>query len=339
MIYTASIRKIVHSDPAEREELLLFLKKHSLGYEDDIDAAYGLFDGDGSLHGCGCAAGSLLKCFAVDESLRGQNALGLLISRLVQNRFSKGIYDLSVITRVKNEPLFTACGFFPVVRTSTLVLLENRPDGPEQFVRPFWESGDEDRRVGAVVMNANPFTLGHRALAEYAAAHCDVLHIFVVEEDRSQFSAGVRLRLVREGIADLSNVRVHPSGRYIISSSTFPTYFLKDGESAAALQCELDITLFAERIAPTLNITQRFAGEEPFDPITACYNSAMARILPAHGIEFMVIPRVAWQDQPVSASRVRALLAKGQYSEAMALVPNPTQRYISELQEANHESL
>lgn len=44
--------------------------------EDDIEAAFGIFDLDETLWGCGCAAGSLLKCFAVDESLRGQNALG-----------------------------------------------------------------------------------------------------------------------------------------------------------------------------------------------------------------------------------------------------------------------
>lgn len=324
--------------PAENAVMLRnFLAHHSLGYETDIDAAFGIFDENDTLCGCGCAAKSLLKCFAVNESLRGQNALGVLISRLVQDRFSKGYYDLRVITRVHNEPLFAACGFYPVVRTDALVLLENRPDGPRRFAQPFFERGDENKTVGAIVMNANPFTLGHRALVEYAAVRCDALHLFVVEEDRSLFPTDVRFRLVQEGTADLANVRVHLSGQYIISSATFPTYFLKNGESAAALQSALDITLFASSIAPVLHITRRFAGQEPLDPITGCYNDAMRDILPRYGIEFIEIPRLALSDVPISASRVRALIENQQYCEAQMFVPEPTRRMIKSL-EAEHES-
>ena len=245
------------------------------------------------------------------------------------DRFAKGYYDLRVITRAHNEPLFAACGFYPVVRTDALVLLENRPDGPRRFAQPFFARGDEDKTVGAIVMNANPFTLGHRALVEYAAAHCDVLHLFVVEEDRSLFPTAARFRLVEEGTAELANVRVHLSGPYMISSATFPTYFLKDGESAAALQSELDVTLFASAFAPALHITRRFAGEEPLDPVTSIYNSVMARILPRYGIEFVTIPRLALGGAPISASCVRALMREGRYEEAKSLVPEPTRRAIS----------
>ena len=55
---------------------------------------------------------------------------------------------------------------------------------------------------GAVVMNGNPFTLGHRHLVEEAARRVDTLYVFVVREDRSAFSFDVRLRLVREGTSD-----------------------------------------------------------------------------------------------------------------------------------------
>lgn len=92
-------------------------------------------------------------------------------------------------------------------------------------------------------MNCNPFTKGHLALITYAARACDLLHIFVVEENRSQFPFADRLRLVREGTDHLANVIVHPSGPYMISNATFPTYFLKEGEDAAKIQSELDITL------------------------------------------------------------------------------------------------
>lgn len=313
----------------ERADLTDFLSRHGLHFEDDIEFACGIFDADDRLCGCGCAAGSLLKCFAVEEELRGQNALGLLVPALTADRFAAGYYDLFVITRLHNEALFSACGFFPVVRTDALVMLENRPNGPECFAAPFLEDADTGKRVGSIVMNCNPFTLGHRALIEYAAAHCDILHLFVVEENRSEFPTETRFRLVREGTADFSNVRVHLSGHYMISAATFPTYFLKAGEDAAALQTELDIRLFAERIAPALHISVRFAGEEPLDPTTAAYNAAMRRILPKHGIEFLEIPRRESNGSPISASRVRTLLhEKGVCPEVLALVPETTARYL-----------
>lgn len=337
MIEDFSIRPVPLRYASDRQELKNFLARQGLRFEADIETAFGVYDAEDRLTGCGCAAGPLLKCFAVSEELRGQNALGPLVSALVQDRFLQGHYDLYVITRIKNVPLFEACGFFPVARTAEIAMLENRSDGPETFAKPFFEMGDEGRTVGAIVMNANPFTLGHRHLVEKAAGQCDVLHVFVVEEDRSFFPARDRLALVREGTADLTNVRVHLSGRYMISAATFPTYFLKENEDASRLQGGLDAVLFAERIAPALHITKRFAGEEPLDPVTAGYNRALADILPQHGIEFTVIPRLEKDGAPVSASRVRALLEeKGACGEALALVPPVTQRYLSERYGARH---
>ena len=70
----------------DKQMLTDFLAKHHLNYEDDIEAAFGVFDTDENLTGCGCCAGNLLKCFAVDESLRGQNALGSLVSKSLRAR-------------------------------------------------------------------------------------------------------------------------------------------------------------------------------------------------------------------------------------------------------------
>ena len=117
----------------------------------------------------------------------------------------------------------------------------------------------------------------------------------------------------------------------MISSATFPAYFLKAGESKARLQSELDITLFAQRIAPVLHITRRFAGEEPLDSTTAVYNQTMERLLPQYGIEFVQIPRIAQGGAVISASRVRRLLrGKGVCEEVLSLVPEITGRYLRE---------
>ena len=339
MIEDFSIRPISLRYDTDRQELVHFLAAQGLRFEADIETAFGVYDEADRLMGCGCGAGPLLKCFAVSEELRGQNALGPLVSALVQDRFLHGHYDLYVITRTKNVPLFTACGFSSVAETADIAMLENRPDGPEAFAKPFWQTVDESRTMGAIVMNGNPFTWGHRHLIETAAGRCDALHVFVVEEDRSFFPAEDRLALIREGTADLTNVRVHLSGRYIISAATFPTYFLKENEDAAQLQSELDATLFAKHIAPALHIAKRFVGEEPLDPVTAAYNRALAAVLPANGIEFIEIPRLSQNDAPISASQVRVLLnEKGLCPEVFSLVPPVTQRYLSERFRVTHGS-
>lgn len=317
--------------PQDRELLTRFLTQNHLACEADIQTAFGIFDENDTLSACGCAAGSLLKCFAVTPELRGQNALGPLVSALVQERFAAGFYELFLVTRTKNEAMFSNCGFFPVAHTEQLVLLENRPNGPQAFTASMRQPEDMGKIVGAAVMNCNPFTLGHQALAEYAASHCDVLHLFVVEENRSEFPTDVRLRLVREGTAHLPNVRVHLSGHYMISDATFPTYFLKAGEDASALHSELDLTVFAQCIAPALGIAKRFVGQEPLDSTTSCYNRTMQRILPPYGIAICEIPRREQNGQIISASRVRALIKQGAWKEALSLVPEPTARYLKHL--------
>lgn len=135
-------------------------------------------------------------------------------------------------------------------------------------------------RIGSIVMNCNPFTNGHRYLIEESLRYVDLLIIFVVEEDKSVFTFDERLVLVNTGVSDLSNAMVVPSGQLILSQRTFPEYFLKVEDEDIVRNVEYDITLFAEQIAPRLNITYRFVGEEPRDAVTNEYNLAMKRILP-----------------------------------------------------------
>ena len=150
----------------------------------------------------------------------------------------------------------------------------------------------DNKIIGAIVMNCNPFTLGHRYLIEYASKKVDFLYIFVVEEDRSFFPFKDRLNLVKKGTADIKNVYVTRSGKMMISSITFPGYFVKDNPDATAVDSSTDVEIFARYIAPAFNISIRFAGEEPFDIVTRNYNEEMKIILPKCGITFMEIPRL-----------------------------------------------
>ena len=160
-----------------------------------------------------------------------------------------------------------------------------------------------------------------------------MLHIFVVEEDRSAFPFTDRLELVKQGTADLANVRVHAGGSYIISEATFPRYFLKATDDAAVMQTELDAEVFARGIAPALNITKRFVGTEPNCGLTDQYNRSMQKVMPKYGIELVEIPRVESGDAAISASRVRAVLLESEDLDQLApLLPDTTLAYLKSQQ-------
>lgn len=187
-----------------------------------------------------------------------------------------------------------------------------------------------NRNIGAIVMNCNPFTLGHQYLIEFAAAQVEILIIFVVEENKSYFEFDDRIKLVKSGTRHLNNVYVIPSGRMIISTVTFPGYFLKDTPEAVNLDTSLDVSIFGKYIAKAFHIQTRFVGEEPFDIVTRNYNESMKRILPLYGIRLVIIPRKESEGEPVSASRVRKLLEEKDFSGIRQLVPETTYQFLED---------
>lgn len=182
--------------------------------------------------------------------------------------------------------------------------------------------------VGAVVMNCNPFSKGHRYLIEQAKQKVDVLIIFVVEEDASLFPFEERFELVQEGVKDLENVIVVPSGEFILSRNNFCEYFSKTESKTLARNADYDINIFAEYIAKMLHITHRFVGEEPEDSVTKVYNETMKRILPQKGIVYVEIPRIKSEKEIVSASRVRKYLKNAENDKAFSMLPETTIRYL-----------
>ena len=205
--------------------------------------------------------------------------------------------------------------------------------GSENFSNPDLETYKETLRakrikIGALVMNCNPFTLGHQYLVEYAAARVVKLYIFVVEEDKSEFPFADRIELVKQGVKNFPNVEVLPSGKFIISQQTFSGYFNKAELQDVQVDSSEDVEIFGKEIAPTLGITIRFAGEEPKDNVTRQYNETMKKILPHYGVEFCEIPRKEFGDEPISASSVRAALKVGDFDKIRNLVPDTTFLYL-----------
>ena len=184
--------------------------------------------------------------------------------------------------------------------------------------------------VGCIVMNCNPFTLGHEYLVEYASSRVNKLYIFVVEEDRSQFKFADRFKLVQEGTKIFPNVEVIPSGQFIISQQTFSGYFNKESLQDVQVDSSEDVEIFAKEIAPTLGITVRFVGQEPEDTVTNQYNENMKRILPQHNIEVCEIPRREINGEVISAKRVRSALEANDFDKIKLLVPKTTYNFLVE---------
>lgn len=177
---------------------------------------------------------------------------------------------------------------------------------------------------GVVVMNCNPFTLGHRYLIEQAAKQVERLFVMVVREDCSLFAYAERKAMVEQGVAHLENVTVIDGSEYAISQATFPTYFLKRLDDAADTQMLLDLDLFRRHIAPALGATVRFVGTEPTDRLTRRYNQLMHEVL----ADVRETARLEKKGNAVSASRVRKAMEQGDMSTIRKLVPPTTLPYI-----------
>lgn len=322
------LRSFVLSYPPDREELEQFLSSRGLAADADIDYAVALCEGP-NIAGVGALAGYVLKDIAVAEAYEGTGVASAVVSHLLAEEMRRGVSHLFVFTRPESERAFSSFGFTVVERVENrVVLLENRPAALAEYLAGLGTPAPGERTTGSVVVNCNPFTLGHRHLIRTAASACDELHVFVVDEDRSLFPAATRFQLVREGVRDLPNVTVHHGGKYIISSATFPSYFLREPGQIVETHARLDLTIFGRKIAPALGITRRFVGEEPYDQVTGIYNRIMKQMLAGFGIEVTEIPRLAHAGAPISASSVRKAIKENDLSLAKALVPPSTYEFL-----------
>lgn len=309
-------------------------------------------DGDEILAGGGLD-GNVIKCVAVSESARSEGLMNILVSRLIAIAREEGRESVKAFTKPENEGIFKSLGFTLLASSPKAILMENGSGGLPEY-RKYLESLARPGRNGAIVMNANPFTKGHRYLVEQAASLVDNLYVIVVREDRSRFPYAERKAMIDAGCAGLDNVIVCEGSDYAISAATFPTYFLKKLDDATDTQIALDLDLFVNHIAKPLGVTVRFAGSEPEDALTRRYNELMAEILPGTSvavvrqdhqpdselvegsavrqarrpIDFVEIPRLEQNGNPISATSLRRALDKGNLKEAMEYIPKSTVPYL-----------
>ncbi|MDO3379547.1 citrate lyase ligase [Geoalkalibacter halelectricus] len=322
MVFAMVTELLSESDRIRARRLI---EAAGLRFEDDFDNLLGVFEGR-ELAGVGARAGNLFKMLVVAPEFQDGPTLGALVTELMRAGGHAGHDVFFILTRPQSVYSFQALNFEPLVHHPQTTLLEFG-GGLRRYLNRHaaWVAPGTN---GALVMNCNPFTRGHRFVIEHAARQVDTLYIFVVREDRSVFPFAVRKRLVEEGTAHLRNVRVLDSSHYAVSSLTFPAYFLKDAEEASQVQMEVDALLFARKIAPFFAIHKRFVGSEPYCRTTRLYNDTLQRLLPLQGIAVEEIDRVRAAEDAISAYRVREALRNEAYETVRLLVPDTTYRFL-----------
>ena len=331
---TIDIQELPLSVPAIRRQVEDFLGSNGLRLG-EVDLYLAVLSREGAILAGGGLRRDIIKCLAVSAAARSLGLSVPLVSRLISEASERGFTNVKVFTKPENRSLFESLGFRLLAEAPKAILMENGR-GLEDYCS--YLRGH--RAPGVIVMNANPFTRGHKYLVEQASP----VVVIPVQEDVSRFPYNERLAMIRSGCDGVADV-VEGSD-YQISAATFPTYFLKDLSDAAETQMRLDIDLFGRHIAPALGARVRYVGSEPADPLTARYNALMKELLPAYGVQLVEIPRLTYSPDcstdsstspsaplgmtefPVTATRVRALLDAGQFKATSALTPASTWPYL-----------
>ncbi|WP_207696801.1 [citrate (Pro-3S)-lyase] ligase [Enterococcus sp. DIV0212c] len=320
-----NIRRIwLDRDQMGKQQWADFLAAADLIPDDQLDYTIGIYDQE-KLIGTGSIFRNILKCIAIDSSYQNENLLSQIVQALRERLQEIGYQHYFLYTKPKTSRLFRSLGFTEIAATTELVFMEQGFPDFEDYLAELKKHQRMTKQNAAIVMNANPFTNGHLYLVTEAVKCAETVYLFVLSEDRSLFDAKTRFELVKEGTSHLSNVVVLPTREYMVSSATFPSYFLKDQAKAsiAQVQAVLDATLFKEKIASALSISTRFVGEEPFSEVTEIYNQAMKKTFGSE-LKLVILPRKRIGEEVVSATRVRKLLEQKDYAAIQPLVPPKT---------------
>jgi [citrate (pro-3S)-lyase] ligase len=330
-MYDLKLLKVNLKSQDEKKEICKFLESFGLILDLDVDYSIVLKDLNGNIKATCSKAKNILKCFAISEDLRGENVTSSLISNLIDKLFEEGIFHCFIFTKPDKIKIFTALNFKLLYEVADAALLEYGIYNINKALKDMRNKYgiNSNTSKGALVMNCNPFTKGHRYLIEEAAKSCEEVLLFIVEEDRSLFPFKDRYTIVKEGVKDLKNVIVIPGGEYIISSVTFPSYFIRREEERMKAYESIDCGIFAKYFSDKFNIIKRFVGQEPYCNVTNSYNQTLKSLLPKYGVELIEIERRQHDKYYISASIVRELIKANQLEKVKNIVPEVTWNFLN----------
>lgn len=296
-----------------------------------IDQTIGIYQDD-QLVATGSVAGNVLKYIVVcNKGVTNGARFNVIVGELVNRMFAQGVYHLMVFTKLKYSESFQHIGFSELAHSDQAAFLETGSPDVNDYLADLPRIEQQDKKqVAGIVMNANPFTLGHRYLVEQAAKQNDLVYVFVVATDASLFTANERMQLVQQGTQDLDNVMVVSGSDYMVSYATFPAYFLSSPEETIDYQTTLDARIFRNVVAPALHITSRYVGSEPKSRTTKQYNTVLARELPPT-VDLVEIDRqqvLTADGNIITATKVRQLVKLGELDGLTNYLPDTTRHFI-----------
>lgn len=294
-----------------------------------LDYTVGVFRG-GELLATGSLSGRIIKEVAVRPDERQGGLLATVVQALLDRLSEEGRDDHAfVYTKPDAAPYFRSLGFHHVVSTPVVHLLERGHPDLNDYLDSLGAKARPGSPVASVVVKADPPTLGHLHLIDRAARDNAVVYLFVLSAQDTTFNAQERLGLVRGMVADRPGVVVLSTSDYLVSATTFPSYFLKDRvpSAVAEAQASVDASIFKDSIAPRLSIVRRYVGTEPLSPVTAIYNRELKRIFQGRP-ELIILPRLERNGRVVSAGTVRRAIDVGDKETVRSLCPDSVASYI-----------
>jgi [citrate (pro-3S)-lyase] ligase len=184
-----------------------------------------------------------------------------------------------------------------------------------------------------VVLNANPFTTGHRYLVSIARKRSSHVLVLVIqgrpesggrgnhENTGIVFPFDERMGMTKAGLADMDGISVLPSGPYIISRDDFPQGFLSEEMGSVPAHAALDSMVICH-VCRALGIKSIFAGDEPRDEMSEIHLNALRTACAGSGIQLRVAERKRLGERYISSSMVRQDIADGNMDEAVLLAPS-----------------
>lgn len=325
-----TISRIFSFDKANLKKVDNLLNQEGIRLDKNLDYTCAIFDENHEIIATGSYFGNSLRCICVSSNHQGEGLLNSIVSHLIEEEYALGNFHLFVYTKTCSAKFFKDLGFTEIAQIDHQIsFLENKKTGFPDYLASLKKPMGHSDKVAGLVINANPFTLGHQYLVEKAADENDWVHLFMVSEDKSLVPFAVRQKLIKAGLVHLDNIIFHETGPYLISQATFPSYFQKEESDVIKSQAHLDTAIFI-KIAQALGITKRYVGQEPTSQVTAIYNDIMAQELEKVGLEFGIIPRktISNQTEPISASTVRTVIKEGNWNLLEQLVPKTTLDYF-----------
>lgn len=313
---------------SERKQITKLLEENDLKLDDLIDKTFYYQENDEIIGTVSCYK-NIIKCLAVNPSHQSEGYAEKLVNEVIKHMQSQNIYHYMVYTKTKYETVFKSLNFTKIIQTENVILLEGGITNItkeltriKKRIENHFNIDITQSDIACLVINGNPITNGHIRLLEEAIKKHQYVVLFILEEDLSYFTFKERFAFAYLSTLPYKNVLTLPSTSYLVSSLTFPGYFLKTENDKNKEWAKVDALIYKEYFQKILNLNKRYIGSETKGYMQT-YNETLKETLGENIIEINRFDNI-------SASKVRGLISQGKTEEALLDIPNGCKMLVRE---------